>query len=225
MELSGTAGWTFSDGVSGGTTTVNGEDFSRIDPKDAFSWGAADRLLRDAERRDRRAVQLAVDEARDLRARQHARARRREDLQLPRLRRLQLRRVRRRGPPYFLGGLGATQYGTVNVNIGGVQRDIGGNTKFSTTWALGVKLYPSKSVGIRLEGRWTPDVHQVRRHGLVVRPLLGLLRDGQRAVREPVRAERRDHPPLLAPAREAVPRSRAAPPLAFLAGRRRLAMT
>ena len=40
VEISGTAGWTFSDGVSGGTTTVNGEDFSRIDPKDAFSWGA-----------------------------------------------------------------------------------------------------------------------------------------------------------------------------------------
>ena len=33
VELSGTAGWVFSDGVTGSG------DFARIDPKDAFSWG------------------------------------------------------------------------------------------------------------------------------------------------------------------------------------------
>jgi len=54
--------------------------------------------------------------------------------------------------PYFLDGLGATQFGGIDTAAG----SIGGETKFSTTWALGVKLYPSQSVGIRLEGRWTP---------------------------------------------------------------------
>jgi hypothetical protein len=37
VELSGTAGWTFSDGVSGDGVTVPGVgSFDRIDPKDAF---------------------------------------------------------------------------------------------------------------------------------------------------------------------------------------------
>jgi hypothetical protein len=40
VELGATAGWTFSDGVSGSAVTVPGVGtFDRIDPKDAFSWG------------------------------------------------------------------------------------------------------------------------------------------------------------------------------------------
>jgi hypothetical protein len=40
VELAGTAGWTFSDGVSGGSVLVPGfGTFNRLDPKDAFSWG------------------------------------------------------------------------------------------------------------------------------------------------------------------------------------------
>jgi opacity protein-like surface antigen len=54
--------------------------------------------------------------------------------------------------PYVLGGLGATQYGSLDTAEG----DIGGDTQFSTTWAAGVKLFPSPNFGIRLEGRWTP---------------------------------------------------------------------
>ena len=40
VELAGTAGWTFSDGVSGNAVLVPGVGtFDRLDPKDAFSWG------------------------------------------------------------------------------------------------------------------------------------------------------------------------------------------
>ncbi|MCK5489990.1 MAG: hypothetical protein KAI98_08370, partial [Gemmatimonadetes bacterium] len=40
FELSATAGWTFSDGVSGARVVVpDVGTFDRIDPKDAFSWG------------------------------------------------------------------------------------------------------------------------------------------------------------------------------------------
>jgi outer membrane protein W len=153
VELSGTAGWIFSDGVSGGTYTVNGEDFTRVDPKDAFSWGA-------------RIGFFATP-----------------NVEIGGLFDLQSTKVEISGPvntldvgdvkvynyhgyvaynfgeadasvrPYFQGGLGATQYGAVALPSG---REIGGNTKFSSTWALGVKLYPSKGFGIRLEGRWTP---------------------------------------------------------------------
>ena len=37
VELSGTAGWIFSDGVNGATVD---ESPIQVDPKDAFSWGA-----------------------------------------------------------------------------------------------------------------------------------------------------------------------------------------
>ena len=58
--------------------------------------------------------------------------------------------------PYVLGGLGATQFGSVSVTAGGVTQDLGGNTQFSSTWAAGVKLFPSPKFGLRLEARWTP---------------------------------------------------------------------
>ena len=39
-EVSGTVGWTFSEGVSGNAVPVPGVGtFDRIEPKDAFSWG------------------------------------------------------------------------------------------------------------------------------------------------------------------------------------------
>jgi hypothetical protein len=58
---------------------------------------------------------------------------------------------------YFLGGLGATHYGSIGfTGVNGVAREIGGETQFSTTWGAGVKVYPSKSVGLKLGVRWTP---------------------------------------------------------------------
>ena len=153
VELSATAGWTFSDGVSGGTYTIEGEDFTRVDPKDAFSWGARIGFFATPQ------VEVGA------------------------LFNLQSTTMQISGPsntfdlgdekiynyhgylaynfgeadasvrPYFLGGLGATQYGSVTLPSGA---SVGGETKFSSTWALGVKLYPSPKVGIRLEGRWTP---------------------------------------------------------------------
>ena len=119
--------------------------------------------------------------------------------------------------PYVLGGLGATQFGSVSVTAGGVTQDLGGNTQFSSTWAAGVKLFPSPQVRPPARGPVDPDLHQVGLRGLVVRPLLGLLRGFGRPVREPVRAERRHHAALL----EAAPRrSRATTrPAPGLAGR------
>ena len=58
--------------------------------------------------------------------------------------------------PYVLGGLGATQYGSLSVTAAGATREIGGETQFSSTWGAGVKVFPGPRFGIRLEGRWTP---------------------------------------------------------------------
>ncbi len=151
VELSGTAGWTFSDGVSGGSVTLNGEDFTRIDPKDSFSAGARIGFLvtPNVEVGGLFGMQSTSLELGGVAQRKigdetiynyHgyiAYNFGEEDAQVR---------------PYVLGGLGATQFGTVKTSVG----DISGNTKFSTTWAAGVKLYPGKNLGLRLEARWTP---------------------------------------------------------------------
>ena len=54
--------------------------------------------------------------------------------------------------PFFYGGLGATQY--VFDDFMGFSVD--SNTRFSSTWGAGVKIYPTPRVGLNLTGRWTP---------------------------------------------------------------------
>jgi len=156
VELSGTAGWTFSDGVSGGAEGMAGS-FLRVDPKDAFSWGARVGFLVSDNVEvgglfslQSTSLELGVDgvgavDVGDQKIYNYHGyiAYNFGDSDAP---------VR----PYFLGGLGATQYGSLATSFG-AQREIGGNTQFSTTWALGLKLFPNAGgFGLRLEGRWTP---------------------------------------------------------------------
>jgi hypothetical protein len=156
VELSATAGWTFSDGVSGPGVVVPGAGtFTEIGPKDALSWGLRLGFMASKHAEigflyGQQSTELDVTGTSTVKlgdesihnyhgyfayniGGEHAKAR-----------------------PYFLIGLGATQYGTVKASAGGVQRDITGITKFSGTAALGVKAFPGPKVGIRLEGRWTP---------------------------------------------------------------------
>ena len=58
--------------------------------------------------------------------------------------------------PFVLFGLGATNYSGVDVTVAGVNRNLGGETQFSTTWAGGVKIFPAPRVGVRLAVEWTP---------------------------------------------------------------------
>ena len=198
VEISGTAGWTFSDGVGGETAvSVPGVGvFDSIGPKDAFSWGArlGFNVTPNVEvgflfNQQKTKYELGGTTTFDL-----------GDVSVYNYHgylAYNFGEADAAVRPYVLGGLGATQFGKISVTAGGSTHDLGGETQFSTTWAAGVKLFPGRTFGIRLEGRWTPDLHQVGLRGLVVRPLLGLLRGRRRAVREPVRAVRRDHPPVL----------------------------
>ncbi len=54
--------------------------------------------------------------------------------------------------PFFLFGLGATHY--ITGDFDGVEVD--NSTRFSTTWAGGVKWYSKGPLGARFMGRWTP---------------------------------------------------------------------
>ena len=57
----------------------------------------------------------------------------------------------------MLIGLGATNYASVAfTGIGGVARETGGETQFSTTWGAGVKFFATPNVGIRVGAHWTP---------------------------------------------------------------------
>jgi opacity protein-like surface antigen len=59
--------------------------------------------------------------------------------------------------PYVMFGLGATRYNGVSfTSAQGEQRNISGQTRFSTTLGGGVKVYPSPNVGVKLGARWTP---------------------------------------------------------------------
>ena len=157
VELGATANWTFSDGVGGANAVIvpGVGTFDRIDPKDAFSWGA-------------RLGFMVTDnvEVGALFSLQST------SLEIGGTTTVKLgdeslynyhgyfaynfgdpdAKVR----PYFLAGAGATQFGGVKIAVGNTEHQIGGNTRFSTTWALGLKLNASRNVGIRLEGRWTP---------------------------------------------------------------------
>jgi hypothetical protein len=156
VEISGTAGWTFSDGVSGQAVDVPGVGvFNRIDPKDAFSWGArfgynlSDNMeigfLFDQQATDLDIGGTTTVTFGSLNVNNYHGyfAYNVGDYDAP---------IR----PYILFGLGATQYGTVGVNLGGQQHDVSGNTRFSGTLAAGLKLFPGPRFGLRAEARWTP---------------------------------------------------------------------
>ena len=58
--------------------------------------------------------------------------------------------------PFFFGGLGATTFGDVTGTVAGVTRTFGSETQFSTTWGAGVKIYPAPGFGLRVGMHWTP---------------------------------------------------------------------
>ena len=176
VEISGLAGWTFSDGVTGAAATVPGVGtFNGIEPKDSFSWGLTAGFFVTPNVQveflfDQQQSKLAVP------------ARARVDIGDMSVSNYHGVLAYNFGAsdaqvrPFVFGGLGATRYGSLTfTGAAGQARELGGETQFSTTWGAGLKLYPGKSFGIRLQGSLDAHLHQVGRGGLVVRPLLGLL--------------------------------------------------
>ncbi len=155
VELSGNIGYTLSDGVSGSSTTVNGEEFTRIDPKDSVNYGGRIGFMVTPNIEvgglfslQSTTLQLGGVVTADI-----------GDEKLYNYHgyiAYVLGESDAKVRPYILGGVGATQFGSVNASLFGVQRTVSGTTKFSSTWALGVKVFPGPNFGIRMEARWTP---------------------------------------------------------------------
>ena len=156
VEISGFAGWAFSDGVDGDAQLgIDGNIYDRLDPKDSATFGfSAGVLVGDnAEvgfiygRQPSTLVAGGTNE--------------REIGDMP---------VSTyhgyfgynwgdpEGPvrPFFFGGLGATNFGEVTGTIAGQTRTISSETQFSTTWGGGVKIFPAPNVGLRIGLHWTP---------------------------------------------------------------------
>jgi len=148
VELSGTAGWTFSDGVNVGSID---DSPITIGPKDAFSWGARIGFMVTPNVEigglfNLQSTDLEV-EGFDLSATISQKVYNYHGYLAYNFGESDAS-VR----PYVLGGLGATQYGGLDTAVGTTS----GATQFSSTWAAGLKIFPGRNFGIRLEGRWTP---------------------------------------------------------------------
>jgi opacity protein-like surface antigen len=170
VEISGTAGWTFSDGVNVGSSD---NAAIRVDPKDAFSWGArlGFNLTPNVEVGGLFNLQKTDLEASGV-----------IDRSVPQsiynyhgYFAYNFGDTDASVRPYVLGGLGATQYGSLTTAVG----EIGGETQFSTTWAAGLKLFPSPNFGIRLEGRWTPTYIKTDPEGYWCDPYWGCFTVGE----------------------------------------------
>jgi len=158
VEVSATVGYTFSDGVSsaGGAIRVPGVGtFDRIDPKDALSWGVRLGYMVNENSEvgflyNNQKTQLDWGGTTSVKL---------GDQTIHNYHgyyAYNFMDVDAKARPYFLFGLGATQYGSIARANAGAQHNIDGNTKFSGTAALGLKLLPNPKFGLRLEGRWTP---------------------------------------------------------------------
>jgi len=74
--------------------------------------------------------------------------------------------------PFATIGFGATNYSFGNNLVtGGGQ--IPGDTQFSTTWAGGVKFYPSPKFGVKVMARWTPTYIKTDSAGYWCDPFYG----------------------------------------------------
>jgi hypothetical protein len=157
LEFSATAGYTFSDGVSGETVPVPGGAVNRIDPNDAFSWGLRGAYLlgRNSEVGflfNLQSTELEASGTTTITVGDQSvynyhgyYAYSFADVDAP-------------ARPYFLVGLGATSFSAVNTTVDGEAREVGGGTKFSGTLALGLKafVFGSPKFGLRAEARYTP---------------------------------------------------------------------
>lgn len=156
VEFQGWVGYTFSDGVTG--DTIQGGDgnlYNQIEPKNSasyglslgffatenvqvgFLWDRQDSTLVASGNTTSEVSPMNVDNYHGFVSYNFG------DVDDP---------VR----PYILGGLGATRYSNVTVMGPEQTFDVSASTRFSTTWGLGVKIYPARSFGFFGGVRWTP---------------------------------------------------------------------
>jgi outer membrane protein W len=158
VEVSGNAGWTFSDGVSSDSAVVGGDGgvYNRIDPKDSFSWNLTFGYYFTEQweieflyGQQASKLELGGTNTREI-----------GDFAIKNYHGIfsyNFGDSSAKARPFIFLGAGATDYpGLSFTRLNGSSAEIGGSAKFSGTFGLGLKAYPGKNVGIRLQARWTP---------------------------------------------------------------------
>jgi len=158
FEVSGNAGWVASDGVSTSGTVVGGDGnlYNRVDPKDSFGWGltlgyffnenSELEFLYSQQPSKLTIGGTATREIGDFNIKSYHGAYS-----------YNFGETDAHVRPFIFLGAGATSFPGVSfTTTNGVARETSGNSKFSGTAGLGVKMYPAHNVGLRLQARWTP---------------------------------------------------------------------
>jgi hypothetical protein len=157
FEGSVRVGWTFADGVKASThvPASDGQLYDQVEPTDSMSWGftLGVFLNRNFEVEfivDRQPSTLEVSGTRTVEV---------DSLSLGNYHATLAYNFGNRDSsvrPYFFGGAGATSYSSMSyVGADGQTRDISGQTRFSSTFGGGVKVYRGR-IGARAEVRMTP---------------------------------------------------------------------
>ena len=157
VEISALVGWTFSEGVNGDpVATADGNIFDRVDPKSSFKWGlgAGVPVGENYEVGFLFGQQLTTLEASGTN---------RVDVGDMTVNTYHgyfaynFGEVDSGFRPYALLGLGATNFSSVDyTRRNGQAATIGGETRFSSTWGAGLKLFPRPNIGLRFGAQWTP---------------------------------------------------------------------
>jgi len=153
-EISGFGGYTFADGVTfaGVQVPETGEVYNSIEPTNAVSWGVELGIFMNENAQvgalfDRHQSSLKVSgpstrlDVADMNV---------DNYHV--VFTFNFGDMDDTARPYVQGGIGATSYGSLSVE----DREIDGETRFSTTWGAGIKVYPADTFGLRLGVRWTP---------------------------------------------------------------------
>jgi len=152
-----TAGWTFSDGVHGDSYLIPGVGtFDRVDPKDSFKWGLGAGVLLGQHGevgflfgQQLSKLQIGGSQTIDV-----------GDLTVNTYHGYyaynfgdSATKVR----PYLMGGIGATNFGSVDYTGPlGNRGSTDSSTRFSTVWGGGVKFFATPRVAARVGVQWTP---------------------------------------------------------------------
>ena len=153
IEINPFLGYTFSEGFQVNPNTVVGLLVDKVNPTSGFSWGVQVGVF---ATENAEVGFLFSEQDSDLQL--ESTGIRRENVA-----ELTVRNYhgvftynwgdeRSQARPFLFGGLGATNYSFGQVS----GFDIDSNTRFSTTWGGGVKVYPGGAVGFSAMARWTP---------------------------------------------------------------------
>lgn len=154
-EITGTIGWTFSDGVSFSQTFIspfNGGTYNRADPKDSvsFGFGAGFYVNKNAEvefmwNRQMSKMEISGGTGPTISGDMHIDTYHGNFV-------YNVGETDQKLRPFFYIGLGATNYGDAAFP----QKTVPGTAKFSWALGAGVKAFMSEHAGIRAAVRWVP---------------------------------------------------------------------